>query len=164
MMRGNRKWKEVEPIKKWNIVRGDLVQVIQGPQTGQQGKVLKIIRPINRLVIEGINMRTRHIKPQGPGSVGKRVVRPCAIHYSNVMLVDPTTGKPTKVSRKFLEDGSKVRVSRKSGQLLPKPDPLADRKTRSSVLGVKDTPPAEVFQVTFPLYEKYLQFLYPKRK
>ncbi|RYG68834.1 hypothetical protein EON64_04250 [archaeon] len=56
LTRGNRKWKEVEPIKKWNIVRGDLVHVIQGPQTGQQGKVLKIIRSTNRLLIEGINM------------------------------------------------------------------------------------------------------------
>lgn len=76
------------------------------------------------------------------------------------MLVDPSTGKPTKVSRKFLEDGTKVRVSKRSGQVIPKPDMLADRKPRSVIVGVKDTAPVDVFAVTFADYTKYLPFIY----
>eukprot|EP01039_Chlorochromonas_danica_P008460 gene8460-9326_t len=161
LMKGNRKWKEPKlETNRWNILRGDLVQVIQGPQAGQQGKVLKVIRPKNRVIIDGVNMRTRHLKASVTGTVGKKVIRPCTIHYSNVMLVDPTTGQPTKVSRKFLADGTKVRVSKRSGQVIPKPDLQADRKPRSALVGVKDTAPAEVFQVTFPDYSKYLPFIY----
>jgi large subunit ribosomal protein L24 len=76
------------------------------------------------------------------------------------MLVDPTTGKATKVARKYLEDGTKVRVSKASGQVIPKPDLLIDRKPRSSVLGLKDTAPADVFAVTFEGYEKYMSYIY----
>lgn len=56
-MKGNRKWKQLEPpTHRWNIVRGDLVQVIQGPQAGQQGKIIRVIRPLNRVIVEGVNM------------------------------------------------------------------------------------------------------------
>jgi len=82
------------------------------------------------------------------GAPGRKVIKPCSVHYSNVMLVDPTTGyvfmfilyrvgiyfsfsEPTKTSRRFLEDGTKVRVSKKTGSIIPKPDPLFDRSPRS---------------------------------
>ena len=76
------------------------------------------------------------------------------------MLVDPTMDKPTKISRRYLEDGTKVRVSKISGQIIPKPDPVADRLPRSMIMGPKDTKPEDVFKVSFPDYEKYLPYIY----
>lgn len=150
--------------RRWNIVTGDLVQVVQGPQVGQQGKVLQVLRKANRILIENVNIRKRSIKPRMDGTPGKMVSKPCTVHYSNVMLIDPTNGEPTKVSRRFLEDGTKVRISKKTGHIIPKPVPLADRKPRSSIVGPKDTEPADTFQVTFADYEKYLPFLYASRQ
>ena len=60
---------------RWNIVRGDLVEVIQGPQVGQRGKVAAVIREKNRLIVEGVNMRRRIIKPQADGSPGRIITR-----------------------------------------------------------------------------------------
>eukprot|EP01036_Dinobryon_divergens_P036123 gene36123-46964_t len=160
LIKPRQKYKPVVITNRWNIVRGDLVQVIQGPQTGQKGKVLAVIREKNRVIIENVNMRNRYVKPTMDGMPGRKVVKPCSLHYSNIMLVDPTTGEPTKISRKYLEDGTKVRVSKKTGTIIPKPDPLADRKPRSIVVGPKDTAPADVFQVTFADYEKYLPYIY----
>eukprot|EP00598_Pedospumella_elongata_P005585 CAMPEP_0184971216 /NCGR_PEP_ID=MMETSP1098-20130426/3474_1 /TAXON_ID=89044 /ORGANISM="Spumella elongata, Strain CCAP 955/1" /LENGTH=187 /DNA_ID=CAMNT_0027493285 /DNA_START=34 /DNA_END=597 /DNA_ORIENTATION=+ len=149
-----------EDPRRWNIVRGDLVEVIQGHSLGQKGKVLSVIRDSARIVVDGVNMRSRNIKPKQDGTPGKKIMRPSALHYSNVMLIDPTTGKPTKTSRRFLEDGTKVRVSKATGQVIPKPDPLVDRNPRSVVVGSKDTAPADVFQVTFLDYAKYLPYIY----
>jgi large subunit ribosomal protein L24 len=88
------------------------------------------------------------------------VNRPCTVHYSNVMLVDPTTGEPTKVARRFLEDGTKVRVSKKTGQVIEKPDPLTNRVPRNIVAGDKDTEADSVFDVTFADYERYMPHIY----
>ena len=165
LMRARQKLKpENDPSARWNIVSGDKVQVIQGPQTGQQGTVLEVLRKANRIVIDGVNMRRRVVKPRSDGTPGKIVVKPCTVHYSNVMLVDPTTGLPTKISRRFLEDGTKVRVSKKSGQVIPKPNPLANKKPRSALAGPKDTAPVDVFEVTFPDYEKFLPYIYASHR
>ena len=118
LIKPRQKYKPVVITNRWNIVRGDLVQVIQGPQTGQKGKVLAVIREKNRVVIENVNMvgvhhskskfflfsirvalcvvlfvqRNRYVKPTMDGMPGRKVVKPCSLHYSNIMLVDPTTG------------------------------------------------------------------------
>lgn len=149
-----------EESRRWNIVTGDLVQVVQGPQVGQQGKVLQVLRSANRVLIENVNVRKRAVKPRMDGTPGKMISRPCTVHYSNVMLLDPTTGEPTKILRRFLEDGTKVRISKKTGHVIPKPDPLAGRKPRTAVLGSKDTVPADTFHVSFPDYEKFLSHIY----
>ena len=144
---------------RWNIVKGDLIEVIQGPQVGRRGKVAAVLRQKNRVIVEDVNMRRRVIKPQMDGSPGRIVTRPCSIHYSNVMLVDPTIDKPTKVARRYLEDGTKVRISKKSGHIIPKPE--WHRITpRSMVMGPKDTKPGDVFEVTFADYDKYLKYIY----
>jgi len=67
---------------------------------------------------------------------------------------------PTKIFRRYLEDGTKVRVSKKSGEIIKKPDELIDRIPRSSVTGPKDTKPEDVFKVTFSDYEKFLPSIY----
>ena len=145
-------------------MKGDFVQVIQGPQAGEKGKVLQILRPKARVLIENVNLRRRIVKPKGDGTPGKIITRPCTVHYSNVMLIDPSTGKPTKVARRFLEDGSKVRVSKASGHIIAKPDPLANRKPRSVVVGPKDTSAADAHAITFTDYESFLPFIYQTYK
>ena len=72
--------------------------------------------------------------------------------------------KPSKIARRFLEDGTRVRVSKISGEIIPKPDPLAGRPPRSTVVGPKDTLAQDVFNVTFADYEKYLPYIYEKLK
>eukprot|EP00607_Mallomonas_marina_P006876 CAMPEP_0182427244 /NCGR_PEP_ID=MMETSP1167-20130531/16231_1 /TAXON_ID=2988 /ORGANISM="Mallomonas Sp, Strain CCMP3275" /LENGTH=192 /DNA_ID=CAMNT_0024609347 /DNA_START=37 /DNA_END=615 /DNA_ORIENTATION=+ len=165
LMSSRKKFKPKFETNRWNIVRGDQVEVIQGPQTGQKGKVLQVLREDNRVIIDGVNMRRRIVKPGMDGSTpGKIILKPCSVHYSNVMLVDPTTGEPTKISRKYLESGEKVRVSKSSGEIIPKPHPLMDRKPRPTVIGLKDTLAEDVFSITFQDYEKYLPYIYSSKK
>ena len=146
-------------FKRWNIVKGDIIEVIQGPQVGKRGKIMAVLREKNRVIVEGVNMRRRIVKPKMDGTPGRIITAPCSIHYSNVMLVDPSIDKPTKVSRGYLEDGTKVRVSKKSGNIIPKPEFVRDIP-RTMVMGPKDTKPEDVFEVTFADYEKYLPYMY----
>lgn len=160
LMKGRGKYKPQHECSRWNIVTGDVVRVVQGPQEGQQGKVLQVLRKQNRVLVDGVNVRKRAIKPGIDGTPGRMITRPCTVHYSNVMLVDPSTGEPTKVSRRFLEDGTKVRVSKKTGHVIENPDPLGDRQPRNIISGEKDTEAASVVEVTFEDYERYLPYIY----
>lgn len=160
LMKGTTKLKPANDTARWNIVTGDIVRVIQGPQQGQQGKVTDVLRKSNRIIVEGVNMRKRAVKPKMDGTPGKMVIKPCSLPYSNVMLIDPTTGEPTRVSRRFLEDGTKVRVSKRSGHVIPKPDPLANRLPRDTIVGPKDTLASDVHEVTFAGYDDYLPYIY----
>ena len=93
LMKGRRKFKPTTELKRWNITEGDKVQVIQGPQTGQQGVVLKILKESRRVIIEGVNLRRRIVRaPNGSGGMTKIQTIPCQVHYSNIHLVDPSTG------------------------------------------------------------------------
>ncbi len=99
------------------IKTGDTVMVIAGADKGKTGKVLKILAEKNRVVVEGVNRVWKHVKPSQRYPQGGRIQKDAAIHASNVMPVDPSTGKPTRV--KFeLRDGSKHRVAVKSGTSL----------------------------------------------
>ena len=86
------KYKAPQYIKKWNIVTGDTVQVVQGPLAGQKGKITAVIRNKARVIIEGVNLRRRIVKARADGTPGKIVTKPCSVHYSKVMLIDPSTG------------------------------------------------------------------------
>ena len=160
LMKGRGKLKPQHECSRWNIVTGDIVRVVQGPQEGQQGKVLQVLRKQNRVLVDGVNVRKRAVKPGIDGTPGRMITRPCTVHYSNVMLVDPSTGEPTKVSRRFLEDGTKVRVSKKTGHVIERPDPLENRRPRNIVPGEKDTDAANVLEVTFEDYDRYLPYIY----
>ena len=102
---------------KLKIKKGDQVVVISGANKGAKGEVTQVLRAENRVVVQGVNMRTRHNKPTQttPGGIEK-VEAP--IHISNVALVDPKSGKATKVGFKNLKDGTKVRVAKASGETL----------------------------------------------
>ena len=103
---------------KAKIKKDDTVLVIAGRERGKSGKVVRVLGESDRILVERINMIKRHQKPQGPQSLGGIIEKEAPIHISNVMLVCPTSNKPTRVGRKRLEDGRGVRVSRKSGDVI----------------------------------------------
>ena len=95
------------------IRQGDTVKVISGSYNGKEGRVLKVLNSRNRLIVEGINMLKRHMRPNQENPQGAIVEKEGSIHISNVMVV--VSGKPTRINYKILKDGSKVRVSNKTG-------------------------------------------------
>lgn len=102
------------------VRQGDTVVVIAGKQKGAKGRVLRVLPADDRAVIEGVNVRTKHIKPTQANPQGGRVKREYPIHLSNVMLADPKTGEPTRVRISTLTDGRRVRVAVKSGEQIDK--------------------------------------------
>ena len=100
--------------KKFHIKKGDTVKVISGDNKGQEGKVLEVITGKDRAVVEGINMISKHTKPNAKQPQGGIVKKEAPIHVSNLMLVDPATGKPTRIGRKRNAEGKLVRISIKT--------------------------------------------------
>ncbi len=103
--------------QKFRIKKGDTVCVISGKDKGKSGQVLKLIREDNRLVVQGINLVKKHQK-QTVAQAGGIVQKEASLHISNVAHVDPVSKKPTRVGYKFLKDGSKVRVAKRSGETI----------------------------------------------
>ena len=101
---------------KLKIRKGDLVQVIAGDSKGSKGKVLEVIVDKNRAIVEGANMVSKHTKPNAASPNGGIVKKEAAIHISNLMLVDPKSGKATRVGRTKNAAGKLVRVAKKSGE------------------------------------------------
>lgn len=94
--------------KKMNVRKGDEVVVISGQDKGKKGKILNAIPEKQRLVVQGVNMITTHVKPRRQGEAGGRITKEGTIHVSNVMLVCPKCGKATRVAHTF-EGDKKVR-------------------------------------------------------
>ena len=103
---------------KLHIKKGDTVQVIAGDDKGKSGKVLEILVLKNRAIVEGINIVTKHQKPSAGKPEGGIKKTEASIHVSNLMLVDPASGKPTRVGRKADENGKLQRYSKKTGELI----------------------------------------------
>ena len=102
--------------KKLHIKKGDTVIVITGESKGQKGRILEIDRAKNRALVEGINMVSKHTKPNAKAPQGGIVKKEAPIHLSNLMLVDPASGKPTRIGRKLNDNNKLVRFSKKSGE------------------------------------------------
>ena len=100
------------------IRKGDRVQVLTGRDKGRQGEVIRVMPAEERALVQGINLVKRHQKATGIGNPGGITEKEAAIHLSNLALLDPQSGKPTRVGFKVLEDGKKVRVARASGEVL----------------------------------------------
>jgi large subunit ribosomal protein L24 len=100
------------------IRKGDKVIVITGADRGKQGEVLAVLPKENRAVVQGVNIAKRHTKPRGMGQPGGIVEKEATIHLSNIALLDPKTDKPTRVGFKVLENGTKVRVARATGNVI----------------------------------------------
>jgi large subunit ribosomal protein L24 len=101
---------------KFKIRKGDLVKVIAGDSKGQQGKVQEIITAKSRVVVEGVNLVSKHTKPNAATPNGGIIKKEAALHISNVQLIDPKSGKTTRVGRKLNADGKLVRVAKISGE------------------------------------------------
>jgi large subunit ribosomal protein L24 len=97
------------------IKRGDTVVVISGKEEGKRGEVEQVLPKENRVVVGGVNVRTRHAQPTQNNQQGLYTFA-APIHVSNVMLVDPDSGEPTKVGYRFTDSGEKLRVSKKTGK------------------------------------------------
>jgi large subunit ribosomal protein L24 len=102
---------------KLHIKKGDTVKAITGNSRGQQGKVLSIDRKNMRAIVEGLNIISKHTKPNAANTQGGIVKQEASIHISNLMLVD-AKGNATKVGRKLTEDNTIVRYSKKSGEVI----------------------------------------------
>ena len=100
------------------VKKGDTIVVVAGRDKGKRGEVLRVEGDGERVLVAGINVRTKHIKPSQQAPQGGRVQREFPIHASNVMLADPKSGEPTRVQIKTLESGQRVRVAVKSGEQL----------------------------------------------
>ena len=103
-------------MSKLHIKKNDTVGVLAGQDKGKTGKVLKVLVDENRALVEGVNMVSKSTKPSAKNPQGGIVKQEAPIHISNLSLVDPKSGKPTRVSIKVAEDGKKVRIAKKSGE------------------------------------------------
>lgn len=106
-------------MAKLSIRKGDRVRVVRGNDVGKEGTVSRVDREKNRVVVEGVNIRKRHMKPSATSPEGGIISFEAAIAVSNVMLLDPASGEPTRVRRQRREDGSTERIAVKSGRVLP---------------------------------------------
>ncbi len=97
------------------IRKGDTVVVTSGKEKGGRGEVKQVLPKESRVVVEGINVRTRHARPTQNNQQGLYTFE-APIHVSNVMLVDPNSGRPTRVGYRFTDSGEKIRVSKASGK------------------------------------------------
>jgi len=102
-------------MSKINIKKGDTVVVIAGEDKGKTGRVLAVLRDKNRAIVEGVNIVTKATKPTAQYPQGGLVKKEAPIHISNLNLVDPKTGKPTRISLRR-EEGKTIRISKKSNQ------------------------------------------------
>ena len=101
---------------KLHIKKGDNVIVNAGVDKGREGKVLEVLVSKNRAVVEGINMISKHAKPNADNPQGGIVKQEAAIHISNLNLKDPSTGKATRIGRRKNDEGKLVRFAKKSGE------------------------------------------------
>ena len=99
--------------KKLHIKKGDTVFVNAGENKGQQGRVLEVIRKNDRAIVEGINLVSKHTKPNAKSPQGGIIKKEASVHISNLMLVDPSTGKPTRIGRKSNGDRSTCQIFKK---------------------------------------------------
>jgi large subunit ribosomal protein L24 len=102
--------------KKFHIKKGDTVYVNSGEYKGQQGRILEILRNENKALVEGINMVSKHTKPNAQYPQGGIIKKEAPVHISNLMLIDGSTGEPTRIGRKLNDNGKLVRYSKKSGE------------------------------------------------
>lgn len=102
---------------KLKIRKGDKVVVTTGKDKGKKGEVLKVLRDENRAVVQGVNIVRRHQR-QTPQAEGGIIAKEAPIHISNIAVEDPKDGSPTRVGFKTLDDGRKVRVAKRSGEVI----------------------------------------------
>lgn len=103
-------------MSKLHIKKGDTVYVNAGESKGQTGKVLEVLVKKERAIVEGVNMVSKSQKPNAKNPQGGIIKQEAPIHISNLNVVDPKSGKPTRIGRKLNADGKRVRYAKKSGE------------------------------------------------
>jgi len=103
---------------KFHVKKGDLVKVISGNSKGKEGKITLMLPDKNRAFVEGVNIVTKHIKPTAQNPNGSIEKKEASIHISNLMVIDPSNGLPTKVGRKLNKEGKLQRFSKKTNTFL----------------------------------------------
>lgn len=107
------------PVRhKMHVKKGDTVQVIAGKDRGKVGEILLVNPKKSQVVVRGVNIRTKHVKPQQEGESGQIVTQEAPIHSSNVMLYSEKQKIASRVSYTFTEDGRKVRMLKKTGEII----------------------------------------------
>jgi large subunit ribosomal protein L24 len=107
-------------VAKLHVKKGDEVIVVTGKDKGKKGRILAAFPAEGRVLVEGVNIVKRHTKPNMANPQGGIIEKEAPIHASNVMIVDPKSGEPTRIGKKILADGTKVRYAKKSGEVLDK--------------------------------------------
>ncbi len=108
---------ERQPI---HVTTGDVVRVVRGNDKGKEGKALRVVSKTGRVVVEGVNIVKKHRRARTAEEQGGIIEMPAPLHASNVMLLDPKSGKPTRTKRRVDADGTKERLSVKSGEPIPR--------------------------------------------
>src|ERR687895_242104 len=106
--------------EKMHVTKGDLVRVVRGDDKGKEGRILRVFPKRGRVTIEGVNIVKRHRRARRAEEQSGIIEMPAPIHASNVMLLDPKSGAPTRTRRRIDEDGTKERLSAKSGDAIPR--------------------------------------------
>ena len=104
-------------LKSLHVKKNDVVMVVTGKDKGKTGKILKVLRKKEAVIVEGVNMVKKHLRPT-PRAKGGIVEREAPVHISNVMVYCDKCAKPVRVGRKFLEDGRKVRYCKKCKEVI----------------------------------------------
>lgn len=102
------------------VTKGDVVRVMRGEDKGKEGKVIRVLTKKGRVVIEGVNIVKKHRKARNANEESAIIDMPAPVHASNVMLLDPKSGAPTRTRRRIDTDGTKERISVKSGDAIPR--------------------------------------------
>ncbi|MGD9678274.1 MAG: 50S ribosomal protein L24 [Vulcanibacillus sp.] len=105
---------------KIHVKKGDNVIVISGKDKGKKGRIIYTYPKEGRVLVEGVNLIKKHTRPSQANPQGGIINQESSIHSSNVMLIDPKTGEPTKIGHKVLKNGDKVRIAKKSGEVIDK--------------------------------------------
>ncbi|MFN2397395.1 MAG: 50S ribosomal protein L24 [Gemmatimonadaceae bacterium] len=105
---------------RMHVTKGDTVRVMRGDDKGKEGKVIRVLRKSGRVVVDKVNIVKRHRKARRADEQSSIIDFPAPIHASNVMLIDPKSGEPTRTRRQIDDDGTKERLSAKSGDAIPR--------------------------------------------
>ncbi|XP_008288796.1 large ribosomal subunit protein uL24m [Stegastes partitus] len=142
----------VEPVESrdWPVLKGDVVEILAGKDKGKQGKVIQVFRRRNWVILEGLNTHFRYVG-KTPDYKGTYIASEAPIMLQAVSLIDPTDRKPTQIEWKFTEEGERVRVSMRTGRIIPKP--VVERRDGIVPLqwkdGPKDTSPEDTLEKTY---------------
>lgn len=142
----------VEPIenKDWSVLRGDTVEIIAGKDKGKQGKVIQVFRHRNWVILEGLNTHYRYVG-KSASYRGTYIASESPILLRDVTLIDPSDRRPTEIEWRFTEEGERVRVSLRTGRIIPKPvverrDGIVPQQWKD---GPKDTSPEDTLEKTY---------------